>query len=268
VDAPVISKIMGSSDLKELEPRVSQSTIMFFDIRGFSRRTEGKNEKILAHLGDLKAVMTAMTDEILKENGVVLQYTGDGILACWNVPIADSLHVDRACRAALGMASRIGEVTDGWRCGIGLHTGEVVAGTIGSEQVFFYGVMGAVVNQASRVEGITKVLEVPVLATREVAERVSGEAAAALRLGRFQPAGMSTALDLYEISPPPLDAGRAELFAKGLEALEKGEWEKAYETLDRLPTKDLPARYLKSLAESYRRHPPKDWRGTIELAEK
>lgn len=265
---PVIEKIMGSSDLNELKPRVTQSTIMFFDIRGFSKRTEGKNEKILSYLGELRNVMTAMTEEILKENGAVLQYMGDGILACWNVPITDELHIDRACRAVLRMTVRLAEVTEGWRCGIGLHTGEVVAGTIGSDQVFSYGVMGEVVNQASRIEGITKVVETPILVTREVAERVSAQTASTLRVGRFQPKGMNTALDLYELSPPNVDQGRIDAFASGLKAFENGEWENAYVIFDKLPPSDLPARYLKSLAESYRRHPPKDWRGVIELTEK
>lgn len=265
---PITKKILESKDPKELEPKVTESTVLFFDIRGFSKRTEGKNEKILSYLGELRRAMSAMTEEIFREKGVVLQYMGDGILACWNVPFPDPQHVDCACRAALRMSARLGEVTDGWRCGIGLHTGEVVGGAIGSDQMFFFGLMGAVVNQASRIEGITKAIEAPILVTREVAEKVSPEAAAAQRVGRFQPAGMRVSLDLYELSPPPKDKKRAEIFNRGLEAFEKGEWEEAYEILDELPSKDLPARYLKSLAESYRRRPPKGWQGVIELADK
>lgn len=264
---PVIERIL-EGDAKALDPRVAQSTVLFFDIRGFSKRTEGKNEKILEYIGELRRAMTAMTEEIFKENGVVLQYMGDGILACWNVPLEDAAHVDRACRAALAMAARLGGVTGGWRCGIGIHTGEVVAGAIGSEQLFSYGLLGAVVNQASRIEGITKGVETPILVSREVAEKVSPQAASTVRVGRFQPAGMTAALDLFELAAPGGDPARAETLAKGLAAFEAGEWEKAYEILDALPSSDRPARYLKSLAEQNRRHPPKDWRGVIELSEK
>jgi len=264
----IITKILSSSDPKEIEPRLAESTVLFFDIRGFSKVTEGRNEKILAHLNELKAILTAMTDEIFKENGVVLQYQGDGILACWNVPVAEPNHVDRACRAALNMVSRLTGMPGGWRCGVGLHTGEVVAGAIGSEQVFSYSVMGTVVNQASRVEGITKAVETPILVTREVAEKASREVAIPMRVGRFQPAGMTVALDLFDLSPPPADAERIATFTKGLEAFERGEWESAFELLGPIGLKHRPARYLMSLAENFRRRPPREWRGIIELSEK
>ena len=166
--------------------------------------------------------MNAMSDRIFRKGGVVLQYMGDGILACWNVPIADDERVDRACRGALSMVEALEKIPGDWRCGIGIHTGEVVAGAIGSDRMFL-SVMGSVVNQASRVEGITKVVEVSILATRDVAERVSPEVGVARRIGRFLPAGMETALDLYELTPPPADPERLALFARGLEAFEGGD---------------------------------------------
>ncbi len=265
---PVISKILKSNDPKELEPRLAQATTMFFDLRGFSKRTEGHNEKILAYLGELRRVMTAMTEEIFKENGVVLQYLGDGIMACWNVPITDAEHVNRACRAALGMAEKLKEIGGGWGCGIGIHSGEVVAGSLGSEQMFSYTVMGSTVNQTSRVEGITKIVETPILVTHEVASRVGPGVARTRRVGRYQPAGMRTALALFELLPANTSEEPIATFEQGLDAFERGEWESAYEILDRLGTGDRPARYIKSLAEMFRRRPPRDWTGVIELTEK
>ena len=265
---PVIEQIVQSENPKDLEPRVCESTVMFFDIRGFSSRSEGRNDKILGLLSELRTVMTAMTAEIFAENGVVLHYVGDGIIACWNVPFPDPHHVDRACRAALRMVDALARLPGGWQCGIGLHTGELVVGAMGSDQVFSFSILGPVVNQSSRIEGITKAIEVPLLISREVAERVSPDVAATLRIGRFQPAGMTAALDLFELVPPPGDASRSVAFARCLLAFENGAWEDAYEALDGLPSRDRPARYLKLLAEQYRRHPPKDWRGVIELTEK
>lgn len=264
----VVSKIIESSDNQDLEPRLSEGTVMFFDIRGFSKLTEGKAGRILDKMGELREVMTVMTEEIFRENGVVLQFMGDGILACWNLPFPDKEHVNRSCRAALAMVGRFEEVAPEWRCGIGIHTGEVVAGSMGAKQLFSYTVMGPVVNQASRLEGITKVVEVPILVTKEVAEALSPETAAVRRIGRFQPAGMTVALDLYEIHSLPLDDKHDKAFEAGLKAFEMGAWEDAYEILDHLPPSDRPARYLKTLAEMHRRRPPKDWNGVIELAEK
>src|SRR5581483_11406327 len=155
----VVTKIIESSDADELKPKLTEGTVMFFDIRGFSKLTEGKAEKILEKTGELQEVMTAMTEEIFKENGVVLQFLGDGILACWNLPFPDPEHVNRACRAALAMVAALERVAPSWRCGIGIHTGQVVAGSMGAKQLFSYTVMGPVVNQASRLEGITKIVE-------------------------------------------------------------------------------------------------------------
>lgn len=264
----VVSKIIESSDAEDLKPKLTEGTVMFFDIRGFSKLTEGRAEKILEKAGELQDVMTSMTEEIFKENGVVLQFLGDGILACWNLPFPDPNHVNRACRAALGMVASLEKAAPEWRCGIGIHTGEVVAGSMGAKQLFSYTVMGPVVNQASRLEGITKIVEVPILATREVAEKISTDTAVVRRIGKFQPAGMNVALDLFEIHPLPEEKDKAKLFAKGLELFEKGLWEESYELLDHLPPSDRPARYIKTLAEMHRRRPPKDWKGIIELAEK
>lgn len=264
----VVSKIIESSDTEELKPKLTEGTVMFFDIRGFSKLTEGKAEKILEKTGELQDVMTAMTEEIFKENGVVLQFLGDGILACWNLPFPDPDHINRACRAALAMVVALEKIAPNWRCGIGIHTGQVVAGSMGAKQLFSYTVMGPVVNQASRLEGITKIVEVPILVTKEVAEKISPETAVVRRIGKFQPAGMNVALDVFEIHPLPEEKDKSKLFAKGLDEFEKGLWEESYEILDHLPPSDRPARYIKTLAEMHRRRPPKDWKGIIELAEK
>ena len=265
----IVDRLLSDKDLKELEPKIAESTVLFFDIRGFSKMVEGSDHEALAFQRRLRGVMTAMTDEILREEGVVLQYMGDGILACWNVPCPDPDHVDRACRAAVGMVRRLARVDPAMTCGIGLHTGRVVAGTIGSEQLFAYGIVGAVINQASRIEGITKVVGSPILATGAVAERLTQRSGvAALRVGAFRPAGMGTPLDLYELGPAPADAVRAEVFRGALEALERGDWDAAKRALRDRPTGDGPARYLEGLAGEYAAHPPRDWRGVIELSRK
>src|ERR1700733_3418255 len=144
--------------------------------------------------------MSAMSEEIFKESGVVLQFMGDGILACWNLPFPDQDHINRACKAALAMVAALERIGPAWRCGIGIHTGEVVAGSMGAKQLFSYTVMGPVVNQASRVEGITKTVEVPILVTKEVAEKISDQTAVVRRIGCFRPAGMDVELDLFEIN--------------------------------------------------------------------
>jgi adenylate cyclase len=265
----VVESLLAGKDLKALEPKVAESTVMFFDIRGFSKLAELGGDAIMVFQEKLRRVMTGMTDEILKEEGVVLQYMGDGILACWNVPQAADDHVERACRAALAMTRRLAEVDPTLRCGIGLHTGRVVAGTIGSDQIFAYGVIGTVINQASRIEGITKLVGVPIIATREVVELLSASSGiAATPLGMFRPAGMTADLELYEISAGPADPSRLAAFEAAETAFAVGAWDDVVKAFAPLPAQDAAARYLSGVAENHRSNPPLDWRGVIELREK
>jgi adenylate cyclase len=271
----ICARLLEGKEQTDLQPRIAESTVLFFDIRDFSKRTQGAVENLLAYQGELRQVMTAMTEAIFEENGVVIQYMGDGIMAAWNVPVEDPLHVDCASRAALKMVSRIGQVAEGWRCGIGLDVGNVVAGAMGSDQVYSYGVMGTVVNQASRIEGITKVVGARVLVSEAVAKRVSAKIGLTRRVGRFQPAGFTIPVDLYELIPPPGDPkeeqeifGNIQLTNQGLEAFERGEWDKAAKCFRKLPDDDSPAAFLLYLAMDYQRRPPRDWHGVIELKEK
>lgn len=271
----ICARLLEGKEQADLQPRIAESTVLFFDIRDFSKRTQGAVENLLAYQGELRNVMTAMTEAIFEENGVVIQYMGDGIMAAWNVPVEDPLHVDCASRAALKMASRIGQVAEGWRCGIGLDVGNVVAGAMGSEQVYSYGIMGPVVNQASRIEGITKVVGARILVSAAVAKRVSAKIGLSRRIGRFQPAGFTLPVDLYELIPPPGDPkeeqeifGNITLTNQGLEAFERGEWDKAAKCFRKLPDDDSPASFLLYLAMDYQRRPPRDWHGVIELKEK
>lgn len=265
---PVAKKILLSANPDDLEPRQALGTVMFFDIRGFSRRSEGNLDRMAGHLREIKKVMTAMTGIILDEHGVVLSYIGDAIYACWNLPFEDDAHVDRAVRAALAMKRELSRITDDWRCGIGIHCGQVVAGAMGSEQIFSYGVMGPVVNQASRIEGITKQVGVPILVSREVAGRLSAGVAIPVRIGRFQPAGMDTPLDLFDLEPPPGDAARRAAFADGLAAFESGDWTTAGAIFRAFPADDMAARFLHSLAAEHSARAPRDWRGVIKLTQK
>ena len=259
----VVDKIVSSDEHRELEPQLAQATVLFFDIRDFSKRTEENNEALLGYLSTLREALSVVTEAVLKEEGVVIQYTGDGLLACWNVPFPYEDHVDRACRAALRMRAALTGVTGDWECGVGLHTGEVVAGAIGSDQIFLYGVMGAVVNQASRVEGLTKIIGAPVLVTGEVALNAVSETITKRRVGRYRPAGMETPLELYELSERQNNVENAAIFREGLATFEGGHWKEANALFARLPASDAPAQFLMGLSAKYEASPPEHWDGTI-----
>jgi adenylate cyclase len=269
----LVNKILEAEGTEELKPKIAEATVMFFDIRGFAALTEDSLTRILEYEGDLRRVLTAMTQCIYDHDGVVLRYMGDGILACWNVPYAVDAHVTRAAQAALTMVETMADVTDGWDCGIGLGVGEVVAGSLGSDQVYAYDILGAVANQTARVEGITKIVGVPILVTDAVVNRLPRDEILSRRVARFRPVGMELVLDLYTIERAPADAAaraaviaRLETHAKGLESFEAGDWKTADETLYPVVQDDPAAKYVYKLAIQGK--PPRDWEGIVELTAK
>lgn len=270
--AKLVSKILEAEGTDELAPKLIEATVMFFDIRGFSKLTEENRERIPAHVDDLRRVLTAMTQCVYDSEGVVLKYMGDGFLSCWNVPYAADRHVALACRAALAMVEQMKAVAPKWTCGIGVGVGEVVAGSLGSEQIYAYDILGTVVNQTGRVEGITKTVRVPILVTEEVAERIDTTTALTRRVARFRPVGMEQVLNLYTIERIPDDTQqlaalkkRLAIHAEGLEAFEAGEWEKAYDVLHQIDLDDPAAKYVSKLAGRDR---PRNFDGVVELTGK
>ena len=143
--------------------------MLFSDIRGFSRLAEGLAPEQLASF--LNRYLTPMTDIVLDRDGTLDKYIGDAVMAVWNAPVDVPAHAARACDAALAMQRELGPLNQRWRgqglpeieIGIGINTGPMSVGNMGSEARFDYTVLGDAVNLAARLEGLTKEYGVDIL---------------------------------------------------------------------------------------------------------
>jgi adenylate cyclase len=263
-----------------LEGQERTVTVLFSDIRGFSRLAERLGPTDSCRL--VADVMERLTARVRASDGVVVDYSGDGLMAMWNAPAEQPDHAAKACRAALGMLADLPQLDAEWqgrlggplRLGIGLNTGPALCGNIGSRYKFKYGALGHAVNLASRVEGATKQLGVPLLITGSTRELL-GDGFATRRLCRARVVGIEGAADLYELAAegaaPEWQAWR-DGYEQGLALFEAGDWRGACRALQPLllhqETPDIACLTLMSRALEALRSPPEHFDGIIELSSK
>lgn len=285
--APIVLSALDEHPTEDpLAPRETEVTVLFCDLRGFSKKSEQESANLMGLLKRVSEALGVMTRNILVHGGVVGDFHGDAAMGFWGWPIAQEDAAQRACRAAQAIrdefegASRNpehAEVLAGFQVGIGVATGKAVAGKIGSIDQVKVTVFGPVVNLASRLEGMTKYFRVPVLLDDATAAKLQASKDArprVRRVARAFPAGMETAVGLVELLPP-LDSPANVLnnedvatYERGLDAFIAGDWEKAYRELRKGSADDRMVDILTSMITQHSRVAPRDWDGAIHLTSK
>lgn len=243
--SPVLRKSLAGSDFNNvLDPKRRRVTVMFFDLRGFSKATEKAQDgldSILDHHGVLTDVMTTVTNCVFAEGGVVVDYQGDAVMACWGA-LAEDCEAAKAIRAARTIVEKISAMplpfgdSATQRCGLGIATGDVIAGQVGAQEQTKFGVLGPTVNLAARLEGLTKYFGVPILINSET-RRELGEGPLCRRIGLVRPAGLTEACELFELVLPKQHGGSGlapeeiSIFEQASRCYADGCMEEAYETL-------------------------------------
>jgi adenylate cyclase len=187
-------------------------TIMFSDIRGFTTFAETRPaEEVIAILN---RYLGAMSDAIYAHGGTLVSFNGDGVLAAFGVPIEQPDHADRALAAAREMAGeRLGAFNE-WmrsqglaelRMGVGLNSGAVMAGNVGSEERLEYTTIGDVVNTASRIEGLTKGTPHTVFVAESTVELLSQRPDDLAFVDEFEIRGRSGRIRLWSLGPRPAE---------------------------------------------------------------
>ena len=162
VSDAVLKEILKNPQKVTLGGEEREVTVFFSDIRGFTTISEKTTPKELVRM--LNRYFTEMTEEVLASGGVLDKYIGDAIMAFWGAPIDDSNQADNALKASLAMLKKLKALNQELKkvgdpeinIGIGLYTGTVIVGNIGSEKRFDYTIIGDTVNVASRLESLNK----------------------------------------------------------------------------------------------------------------
>ncbi len=203
VSRSLVQRIMHAPNSTGMRGVRRDITVMFTDIEGFSRISEGLQPEVLTRR--LSYYFEALGAPISANNGTIDKYIGDSIMAYWNAPETDEDHLAHACRAALEVAAASRKLADKWhsrgrpvfRTRIGVHTGPAVVGNVGTRERINYTLVGTVANQASRLEGLNKAYGTDILVSGEVAGAVADRFIWRL-VDRAVPAGTTEVHDVYE----------------------------------------------------------------------
>jgi len=158
----VVNELVGNPELLKLGGEERTMTVLFSDLANFTSFSEKMPPSDLVHI--LNTYLTEMTNIVLEQGGIIDKYQGDAIMAEFGAPLFQPDHADRAVLTGLRMHRRLDALSSEWHknkfpelmCRIGINTGTMVVGNMGSQQVFDYTVIGDAVNLASRLEGANK----------------------------------------------------------------------------------------------------------------
>ncbi len=281
VPAELAKRISQDPEQFSLEGESRELSIMFCDVHNFSAISEQLEPKELAEL--LNTLFTPLTRILYKHHGIIDKYMGDAIMAFWGAPIPDPHHASNAVAAAFEMQEAVKELMPafharGWptiAVGIGINTGVVSVGNMGSEYRVAYTVIGDTVNLAARLQELTRIYSARIIvgeSTRKACPIVTYR-----ELGLVQVKGKNELARIYEPSSPEVDP-QSTMVAKlhrhnqALRHYYDREWDAAAEIFrnlkDERPDDPLYDYYLTRIDEFREDPPPPEWQGEIRFTVK
>ena len=259
-----------------------EATVLFSDIRSFTALAEELGPQ--ATVAMLNEYFTIMVDCIQQHGGMLDKFIGDAIMAAFGLPVPHEDDIDHSVQAAIGMISSLFEwndrrVQDGRQpinMGIGLNTGMLVAGNIGSPKRMDFTMIGDGVNLASRLESACKQYSARILISEYTFHRLKGvyrtrEVDHVVVKGKTEPVGVYEVLDYHtpETFPNLMDA--VNLFRDGIEKYRRADWDRAIdafgEALKANPDDALSRTYI-DRCRMLAADPPADWNGVWVMTSK
>ncbi len=288
LDPRLVTKVLGAQAQHSQPAERRVVTIFFSDIKGFSSLSEQLTADVMVRL--LNGYFTAVTKIIRAQNGIVDKFIGDAVMAFWAPPFSPGdQHATDACLAALAQQAALEDFRrelsnltglrrnlPDFRVRMGVSTGEVVVGTLGSETIRSYTVIGDTVNLASRLEAANKAYGTGIMVTEDTL-RLAQHAVEARELDLLVVAGKTEPVRVFELLAPagqlaPHAAELRSVFEDGLGAYRAAKWDLADRKFREglaLDPHDGPSRtFLDRVAVLQARPPAGDWNGIWTLDHK
>ncbi len=272
----VIDQLVAHPERLRLGGELKELTIFFSDVQGFTSISEKLDPQQLTEF--LNTYLTGMTNIILEEGGTVDKYEGDAIIAFWNAPTDQADHAQRGVRAALRCQALLSEKRGEWaaRYGseifmrVGMNTGRVVVGNMGSDQRFDYTFLGDAGNLAARLEGINKKFGTYYIVSEATRNRL-GSDFRGREISRITVVGRREPVRIFEPVSNETWALNEALYAGFEAALQDyyaGRFGDAHRKFGALQTQDPPSARYVAQCEELILHPPKEWTGVWSMTEK
>jgi len=207
VSRDVYAQLMANPDQAELGGKRREMTVLFSDIRGFTTVTErGDPEELVRQLNEY---FSRMVEIVFRHKGTVDKFVGDMVMALFSAPLDDADHANHAVQAAVDMVKELGELNRGWAAkgmvqldiGVGVNSGEMIAGNIGSSSIMSYTVIGDNVNLGARLESLNKDYKTRIIISEATRARLTGDFQTR-PLGDVVVKGKSKAVQIFEVQVP------------------------------------------------------------------
>jgi adenylate cyclase len=280
VSPSLVEAILTNPEQLKLGGEERDVTVLFADLVGFSTLSEERSpEGVIRCLYDY---FSAMTDVILAFQGTIDKYIGDALMAFWGAPLPQENHASLACHAALEMQRALHQLQKTWQsqgwpllsARVGMHSGSVIAGNVGSRTRFNYTVMGPTVNLAYRLEEVNRHYGTEIIISETTYQRL-GNGFLVRELDQVQVKGRGQPVTLFELLGPFPSKGMPtwiESFNCGRIAYLKREWHQAVNYFQKvldLHENDPPTKlYLKRCLQYSHNPPPISWNGVTILDKK
>lgn len=277
----LVDRITANPDLVQMGGEELSATVMFSDIYNFTKFSESKQApELVSHLNEY---FSTFTNTILDQNGMLDKYTGDGLMAVFGAPLARADHALCACKAAIAHKQFCRELaqkeekspSDMFHLAtrIGINSGNIVAGNIGSARRMEYTSIGDPVNLASRLEGVNKVFGTHIIISEATWEQVKKHFCAR-ELDFLKVKGKDQATRIYELLGEKHEAEQfawIALYAEALAMYRRGDFtaaEAGFAKLCAEPYHDRASQTMQLRCRDFAANPPENWEGVLQLDHK